>query len=204
MGAITNMGRGMAARLVQVGTVIGLVLTGMTAAHAGELALLHQRHLSENQAGGGGQTAPQPQPPLVQQGRIPLQPFPVTPPVPDIARIGLERTMCFGTCPAYTVIIHADGSFTYTGTAHVERMGDHRGTVPLWFLERVLRYVDEIDFMSIDATFDEGVLDAPSAYTLVEWRGTNHVVLNAANAAPSVVWVLERLIDDMLELATWE
>ena len=112
--------------------------------------------------------------------------------------------MCFGTCPAYTVIIQADGSFTYTGRDHVERLGEHRGTVPRWFLDRVLRYVDEIDFMTIDATFDEFVLDAPSTYTMVEWRGTTHVVLNAANAAPSVVWALEWLIDDMLEFATWE
>jgi len=124
--------------------------------------------------------------------------------VPDSARIGLERTSCLGTCPAYTVIVLADGTFTYMGSANVARIGEHSGSVPRWFLDRVLRYVDEIDFMSIDATFDAQVLDAPSAYTMVEWDGTTHVVLNAASAAPSVVRALERLIDDMLELATWE
>ncbi|HET8985678.1 MAG TPA: DUF6438 domain-containing protein [Trueperaceae bacterium] len=183
-------------------TVIGLLLCGVATAWAGELASLHQ-HQRIVAAGEG----PARQPtvlPRTPQGLIQLQPLPWERPVPDIARLGLERTKCLGNCPAYTVIILADGTFTYSGSANVERMGEHGGTVPRWFLDRVLRYVDEIEFMDIDATFDPMVLDAPSAYTMVEWGDTTHVVLNAASAAPSVVWVLERLIDDMLELATWE
>lgn len=125
-------------------------------------------------------------------------------PVPDITRIGLERTECFGTCPAYTVVIMADGSFTYTGEAHVERMGDHRGTVPLWLLNQVFRYVEDSGFMALANRFDVGALDVPSTYTMVEWAGVTHVVLDVGNVAPATVWAFGMLIDQMLELATWE
>src|SRR5205085_722560 len=46
-----------------------------------------------------------------------------------VSEIALERTRCFGTCPAYSVVIKADGTFTYTGKDFVTRKGEHAGTV---------------------------------------------------------------------------
>src|SRR5262245_27898915 len=37
---------------------------------------------------------------------------------PPFDRIELERTECFGTCPAYTVTLWRDGQATYSGRAH--------------------------------------------------------------------------------------
>ena len=46
-----------------------------------------------------------------------------------VTEVGLERTRCFGTCPAYTVLIRSDGTFRYRGEDFVERKGEYTGTV---------------------------------------------------------------------------
>lgn len=175
---------------------------GLGRAAAGEIAELHG-HLAappSPQAGDAPVAAER------DDGKtfVPLGAMPQAPLVPPISRIGLERTGCFGTCPSYTVVIHADGSFVYTGERYVERLGEHTGTVPTWLLDQVLRYIADSGFMALADTYESGTLDTPSAYLLVEWGDTTKVVLDHFNAAPATVWALGRLIDDLLAQATWE
>src|ERR1700680_1928962 len=40
-----------------------------------------------------------------------------------VETIQLERTGCYGTCPAYSVTIHGDGKVEYNGKSHVKEMG---------------------------------------------------------------------------------
>src|SRR5580692_12083309 len=47
-----------------------------------------------------------------------------------ITEIGIERSGCFGTCPAYTFIVRSDGTFLYHGDSYVARKGDYTGTIP--------------------------------------------------------------------------
>jgi hypothetical protein len=35
----------------------------------------------------------------------------------------MDRTVCYGTCPAYTVTAHADGRVVFEGREHVARVG---------------------------------------------------------------------------------
>ena len=42
---------------------------------------------------------------------------------PEPIEITLERTVCFGTCPAYTVTLRDDGTVTYEGRQHVKVSG---------------------------------------------------------------------------------
>ncbi len=46
-----------------------------------------------------------------------------------VAAIVLERTLCYGTCPAYTVSAYADGRVVFEGREHVARVGTARWTV---------------------------------------------------------------------------
>ena len=43
--------------------------------------------------------------------------------------VRLERTECYGTCPAYSVEIHGDGSVEYEGKAYVGKKGKQRGQI---------------------------------------------------------------------------
>lgn len=187
------------ARTVVVFLVAWLAAGWLMSAGAGELAQLHRQQRPTAKPAVAA-PAPLPHPP---QGQLQLAPLPRQEPVTDITRIGLERTLCFGTCPAYTLIIWADGSFEYVGEANVERVGEYSGTVPVWYLNQLLLYIETIDFMAMADTYDSGWLDVASSYTMVESSGITKVVLNTGNAAPATVWALERLIDDLLEHGTW-
>lgn len=124
--------------------------------------------------------------------------------VPDISEVRLERTRCLASCPAYTVTIHADGSFNYTGRYNVPNMGEHTGQIEVGGLRQVLRYIDEINFTDLEKSYLSPFLDNATAVTSVMQSGTRTTVTNYANSGPATLWALETLIDTLLERATWD
>lgn len=137
-------------------------------------------------------------------GVMPLQPPTNRAPVPAIQRLGYEALPCRGTCPTFSVIFHADGTFTYEGRANVPRLGPGSGTVPLYLLQQIMRYVAEIDFANLDDVYPSPLLDVNTTYTMVDWGDATKVVQNEGNSAPAIVWALERLLNDMLAQASWD
>ena len=124
--------------------------------------------------------------------------------VPDISEIRLERTRCLTSCPAYTVTIRADGSFSYTGSFNAPHMGQHTGKVDAGQLQQLLRYIGEIDFMTFEQSYLSPYLDNATAVTSVVQNGTRKTVTNYANSGPATLWALETLIDTLLQTATWD
>lgn len=121
----------------------------------------------------------------------------------DITEIGLERTRCYAGCPAYTVIIGADGSFRYTGEYGVERLGEYTGQVSQGRLNQVLALISETEFEDFQTSYLSPFLDGPTVYTMVKTGGETKVVENYANNGPATLWAIEQLIDDLLETAEW-
>ena len=125
-------------------------------------------------------------------------------PVPDISEIRLERTRCLASCPAYSVTIQADGSFSYTGTYNVEHMGEHTGQLEVGQFRQVFRYIDEIGFMDFQTSYLSPFLDNATVTTSVVQNSAQKTVTNYANSGPATLWALEELIDMLLETATWD
>lgn len=44
--------------------------------------------------------------------------------------VQIERTQCYGRCPAYTLTLHGDGRVDYTGNNYVDVTGAHSFTIP--------------------------------------------------------------------------
>lgn len=124
--------------------------------------------------------------------------------VPDISLLRLERSSCLTRCPAFSVTIRRDGSFTYSGEDAVERLGEHRGRVERGELEQILRYLREIDFMELSATYPSPYLDNSSSTITVVQDGRRKTVTTSAGSSPATLWALEKLIDDLLGSALWE
>jgi hypothetical protein len=121
-----------------------------------------------------------------------------------INEIGLERTPCLANCPAYTVIIKADGTFRYTGEAGVEHIGEHTGKVSVGQLNQVMSFVNESLFMGFEDTYTSSFLDAPTTYIMVKKGSETKVIENYGNTGPATLWATENLIDDLLETAEWD
>ena len=178
----------------------GLLLLGAFGL-AGELQELHQQQPQV-------QTAP----PLGASEQVTtpgVKPFPPTANLRpdathDITAVGLERLRCYAQCPAYTVIIQADGSFRYVGEYNVERLGEYTGRVSQGRLNQVLAFVAETDFAKMNTSYTSPFLDGPTVYTMVAKSGDPKVIENYANSGPATLWAIEQLIDDLLETAEWE
>lgn len=176
--------------------LVALLLVPLAA--AGELADLHARLADPIEV--------DPAPPADREtgGMMPLGPSAAQAPLPDIARIGLERSNCFVGCPTFTLVIERDGRFRYLGEANVERLGEWSGQIERGSLNQVLRYIAAIDYLKLDDTYLSPFLDNPASYTMVAWGGETKVIENYSNSAPATVWALEQLIEDLLEVATWD
>ncbi|CAN5903814.1 hypothetical protein BH24DEI2_BH24DEI2_11310 [soil metagenome] len=179
--------------------VVWLALALFATASAGELQTLHQ------QLYGASSEAAQPQPTVAPfKNAKSIGAPPPRAPRTDISEIGLERTRCYAACPAYTVVIQADGSFRYVGEYGVERLGEYRGTVDKGRLNQVLAFIAETEFTAFDTSYLASFLDGPTVYTLVVEGGDTKVVENYANTGPATLWAVEQLIDGLLETADWE
>ena len=65
-------------------------------------------------------------------------------------RVKLERTVCFGTCPAYTLLIDGWGRVEWTGHSHVAAVGKRYGKVTRRELDELSRRLDRARFFERD------------------------------------------------------
>ena len=66
-----------------------------------------------------------------------------------ITEIGIERTVCFGACPAYTFIAKSDGTFRYSGEDFVERKGTSTGTVSIHDFSLLAQFIRDSGYMEL-------------------------------------------------------
>jgi hypothetical protein len=180
--------------------VIAITLT-ISLTLAGELATLHQQL-------GKPSTQENPEKSHNLPDGMMLLPGTSSGSLPDrsqhgLDEIGLERSQCLVACPAYTVIMSADGTFRYTGVADVERVGEYTGTVEVGQLNQLMSFISESAFTELEDSYSASFLDAPTTYVMVKQGDDTKVIENYANTAPLTVWAIEQLIDDLLETATW-
>lgn len=176
-------------------SLTGLLLFSLVL--AGELQSLHSVI---------GKPAPEPEPAKeTMPGVTQLPGFAPLPSPEDygISEIGIERTRCFGDCPAYTFIVSMDGSFRYVGEYGVEHMGEHTGTVSVGQLNQVMAFIGESGYADFQDTYSASFLDAPTVYSMVVQSGDTKVIENYGNTGPATLWAIEQLIDSLLETAEW-
>jgi len=121
-----------------------------------------------------------------------------------ISEIGIERTRCYGRCPAYTFIVQSNGTFRYTGRSGVERIGEFTGKIAPYYFEPLARFVKEASFFEMEDDYDRSVTDNPTTYTTAVADGKRKLVRNYAHAGPNKLWAIEQLIDGLLVHAEWD
>ncbi len=70
--------------------------------------------------------------------------------------IGLRRTTCFGTCPAYQVRISGDGTVEFEGTKFVRVVGTEQSTVSKAVVLGILSEVYRIFFFDMRDSYHDG------------------------------------------------
>lgn len=120
-----------------------------------------------------------------------------------ITEIGIERTTCFGKCPAYTFIARGDGTFRYHGEKNVEHLGVFSGEIPIWNFRELARFITDSGYMELKNEYTAEVTDCPTTFTTVVENGKRKVIRNYANAGPSKLWAIEEIIDGLMAKSEW-
>ena len=85
--------------------------------------------------------------------------------------IQLERSACYGTCPAYSVTVHGDGRIEYNGKGHVKETGTREGRVQLGQIRALASEFAKMKFWGIAEDYSQGKWVAACARI---WRLWSH------------------------------
>ena len=121
-----------------------------------------------------------------------------------ITEIGIERTTCFGSCPAYTFIIKSDGTVRYKGIKFVERTGDFTGTIPVWYFHAIAEFIKDSEYDKLQEAYAALITDNPTTFTTVVTRGKRKTIRNYADSGPRKLWAVEELIDGLMAKTKWD
>ncbi len=120
-----------------------------------------------------------------------------------VTEVGLERTVCYGECPVYSVTLKPDGSVRYVGTEHVTRRGTHVGEINPEDFHQLAEYLVESGYDSLETEYPLPVSDLPSTYTTAVINGKRKVIHHYGGYGPVKLWVLEQAIDAVVARARW-
>lgn len=121
-------------------------------------------------------------------------------------RITLERTTCFGSCPAYRVEIGGDGSVAYQGRSYVVVTGEHHDHISKDSLAQILEAFRKADYFSLGDKYICGVTDSPTTTTSISFDGQQKSVIDYVGeeiGMPHAVVEVEETIDRVAGTARW-
>lgn len=112
--------------------------------------------------------------------------------------IGFEKAVSCRMCPSYSLIIEEDGSFTYTGLYMSDIRGIITGKIPRKTLDKLFKYIETINYFSLNNRYSYPRTHASRVYTYVKLGSKYKVIENYMNQAPASVWALELMFDSLV------
>ncbi|KOA19500.1 hypothetical protein CLHOM_21080 [Clostridium homopropionicum DSM 5847] len=86
--------------------------------------------------------------------------------------IRLQRTMCYGTCPVYSVTVDNEGNVNYHGEMFVYKSGEQHWKISKKKVEQLNDLIEDFGFKSfIYEPGEEFITDQPSCITTVKYSG---------------------------------
>jgi hypothetical protein len=119
---------------------------------------------------------------------VPARNYPLRPKDLNSVVVELSRGPCYGTCPAYTIAVHGNGSVEYVGKMFARR-GRQTGTVGSEEIERILQSLEQARFFALDDRAFSWCFDTSSVSVTVSFDGRSKRVVSDAGCtgAPSGV-----------------
>ena len=125
--------------------------------------------------------------------------------------IQLDRTGCYGTCPAYSVTIHGDGRVEYNGKSHVKEVGTREGRIETDKIRALASVFSKMKFWGIAEDYSAAkckgrvCTDMATAITELSIRGVTHRVKHfyGCGSAPKSLFDLESTIDKSAHSEQW-
>src|SRR5713226_416401 len=119
--------------------------------------------------------------------------------------ITLERSGCFGTCPAYTVTVSTDG-IVFKGSGFVAAPGKHTDIVDADEVRKLAKRFVAADFYSMDSSYTASVTDNPFYTLSIAIDGHVKKVedyVGSWEGMPAVITELEEEVDTFGRTERW-
>ena len=116
----------------------------------------------------------------------------------------MERTVCAGTCPVYTVTFKKDGEALYEGKDYVKKIGPYHGTIEEVEFNRLAELIEKLNFRELEDNYSIPIEDHANVIISVNYGDNVKGVDNYADAGPIEVWAIEKVIDSLIEDIYWE
>lgn len=115
-------------------------------------------------------------------------------PVKEALFLSMERTPCFGKCPAYKITIFNTGNVTYTGNSNTKKIGKYSKTLTQQQLNEIQKMMKDIKIMEMKDVYDSEVTDLPSTIFFIVNNKKKKKILYRIDA-PAELKQFEKLID---------
>jgi|GEM_PF-2201527 len=139
------------------------------------------------------------------EGGIPMDDFDQTVDSLPYAAIVLERSGCFGTCPAYKVRFDKTGVATYAGEAVVSMVGSYTGEITFSDFVHLCNAMEHMNFQWMKDSYEANWTDDSSAtVTLYDEDGdVVKSVYDYGRAGPIELWLIQQSIDGIVNKIEW-
>jgi len=121
-------------------------------------------------------------------------------------QITLQRTECYGYCPAYTVTIDGDGAIAYEGRSFVNIVGRQTAQIAPAEVAGLLERFDAIGFDDLNDEYRGMMTDLPTTSITLTRNGRTKTLVDYGGTSagmPAAVRELQAEIDRVAGTARW-
>ncbi|MBW8051199.1 MAG: hypothetical protein FVQ77_12830 [Cytophagales bacterium] len=117
--------------------------------------------------------------------------------------ITLQKTMCYGKCPVYTITIHGDGQSVYVGKKNVDKIGKYQKKLKISEVENLIKAFEDANFYNFKDEYSAKVTDLPTTYiTYTVNEKTKRI--KDYYGAPDELKKLEKMVEKIASSEGWE
>jgi hypothetical protein len=117
--------------------------------------------------------------------------------------ITMERTVCYGACPAYRLTIYGNGRIVYEGKKNVKVEGTRTGHISKRQVRELVAEFERIKFFDLEDEYIAPATDLPSTTTSITLEGRKKSIENYGWLAPQELADLEMKIDKTTNSVRW-
>lgn len=142
----------------------------------------------------------------IEEEELPTQHIPLPSAPLDRVRISLERTGCFGMCPAYRVDVHGDGRVVYHGKGYVDVQGMHAYRIPATHVANLVETLRNKGLWSDRTEYRAPITDNPTYMLTLRMGDEEHKIEDYAGryvGMPLAVADFQREVDQVARTAMW-
>lgn len=118
------------------------------------------------------------------------------------AVITLERSVCFGKCPVYSLVVEGNGNVRYEGLDFVAVKGVQTAQITTEAVKTLVDAFFEIDYFALQDSFDGNITDVPHTISSIKIDGKSKRIFNRLGA-PVALRDLETMIDSVAGSDKW-